>query len=158
MRALRFGFVFLLLCLLSAGPLEAAKQKPLAARIATILNQPDLDRGFWGIEAVSLKTGKVLYSQNSDKLFTPASNTKLFTTSAALALIGPDDRRNDRPARQTRAAEWRSAPGGARGSESFRQGVAVRSAHTAERPSDQSARGPGGQPGAEGWEVRGWGS
>ena len=45
---------------------------------------------FWGIEIVSLATGKTLYSQNADKLFTPASNTKLFTTAAALALIGPD--------------------------------------------------------------------
>ena len=38
----------------------------------------------------SLATGETLYSQNSDKLFTPASNTKLFITAAALALIGPD--------------------------------------------------------------------
>ncbi len=30
------------------------------------------------------------YAQNPEKLFTPASNTKLFTTAAALALIGPD--------------------------------------------------------------------
>jgi D-alanyl-D-alanine carboxypeptidase/D-alanyl-D-alanine-endopeptidase (penicillin-binding protein 4) len=47
-------------------------------------------RGFWGIEVVSLKDGHTLYALNSDKLFTPASNTKLFTTAAALALIGPN--------------------------------------------------------------------
>ena len=80
----------LLLCLLLAGQSYAAKIKPLEKRIASILAQPDLDRGFWGIEVVSLSTGKVLYTQNSDKLFTPASNTKLFTTAAAFALVGPD--------------------------------------------------------------------
>ncbi|MBO0911321.1 MAG: D-alanyl-D-alanine carboxypeptidase/D-alanyl-D-alanine-endopeptidase [Acidobacteria bacterium] len=52
--------------------------------------QPDLAKGFWGIEIASAKSGKVLYSLNSGRLFTPASNTKLFTTAAALALIGPD--------------------------------------------------------------------
>jgi serine-type D-Ala-D-Ala carboxypeptidase/endopeptidase (penicillin-binding protein 4) len=93
MRPFRSGFVVLVVaCLLLAIPLQAAKQKPLAARIVNILKEPDLARGFWGIEVVSLKTGKILYSQNSDRLFTPASNTKLFTTSAALALIGPDYR------------------------------------------------------------------
>src|SRR6267378_1286466 len=85
-RALLLGW----LCLLLASQLQAVKRRPLPARIAVILADPELARGFWGIEIVSLRTGKVLYSQNSDKLFTPASNTKLFTTSAALALIGPD--------------------------------------------------------------------
>jgi D-alanyl-D-alanine carboxypeptidase/D-alanyl-D-alanine-endopeptidase (penicillin-binding protein 4) len=75
---------------LLAAPLLAAPVKPLADRIAGVLNAPDLMRGFWGIEVVSLATGEILYSQNADKLFTPASNTKLFTTAAALALIGPD--------------------------------------------------------------------
>ena len=53
---------------------------------------PTAERGFWGIEVVSLKDGRTLCALNSDKLFTPASNTKLFTTAAALALIGPDYR------------------------------------------------------------------
>src|SRR5207248_8494181 len=75
---------------LLATSAQAAKQKPLEKRIAAILSAPDLNRGFWGIEVVSAPSGKVLYSQNADKLFTPASNTKLFTTAAALALIGPD--------------------------------------------------------------------
>jgi D-alanyl-D-alanine carboxypeptidase/D-alanyl-D-alanine-endopeptidase (penicillin-binding protein 4) len=68
----------------------AAPVKPLPDRIASVLSAPDLARGFWGIEVVSLSTGKTLYMQNADKLFTPESNTKLFTTAAALALIGPD--------------------------------------------------------------------
>ncbi len=80
----------LFVVLLAAVPLFAAPQKALQARIAEVLSAPDLARGFWGIEVVSLSSGEVLYSQNADKLFTPASNTKLFTTAAALALIGPD--------------------------------------------------------------------
>jgi len=70
-------------------PFSPAAQR-LQARIAALLNSPDLAHGFWGIEVASLATDKTLYSQNSDKLFTPASNTKLFVTAAALALIGPD--------------------------------------------------------------------
>lgn len=62
----------------------------LKKHIDAILAQPDLSRGYWGIEIRSLATGEVLYSLNANKLFTPASNTKLFTTAAALALIGPD--------------------------------------------------------------------
>lgn len=88
---LRRGSVARLLpIILLATSLLAAPVKPLPDRVAAVLNAPDLARGFWGIEIVSLSTGKTLYSQNADKLFTPASNTKLFTTAAALALVGPD--------------------------------------------------------------------
>jgi D-alanyl-D-alanine carboxypeptidase/D-alanyl-D-alanine-endopeptidase (penicillin-binding protein 4) len=73
-----------------AAPVKPGKEPPLQDRIAAVLSAPDLAHGFWGIEVVSSATGETLYSQNADKLFTPASNTKLFTTAAALALIGPD--------------------------------------------------------------------
>jgi D-alanyl-D-alanine carboxypeptidase/D-alanyl-D-alanine-endopeptidase (penicillin-binding protein 4) len=87
-----------LLCVLLAdvlllNPAQAASRKKpisLQKQIDAILSQPDLSRGYWGIEITSLTSGKILYALNSDKLFTPASNTKLFTTAAALALIGPD--------------------------------------------------------------------
>jgi serine-type D-Ala-D-Ala carboxypeptidase/endopeptidase (penicillin-binding protein 4) len=81
-----------LLLLLAIVPPALAKHDPLAAQIDTILAQSDVESGFWGIDVVSLKDGRTLYSLNADKLFTPASNTKLFTTAAALALIGPEYR------------------------------------------------------------------
>ena len=42
-----------------------------------------------GIIVKSLKTNKVLYQQNSDRLFTPASIQKLITASAALIYLKP---------------------------------------------------------------------
>src|SRR5438067_9655659 len=95
LKMLRRRIIWILNCIVFALPMQAAAHKPhvsLKKQIETILAQPDLSRGFWGIEITSATTGKVLYSLNSDKLFTPASNTKLFTTAAALALIGPDYR------------------------------------------------------------------
>ncbi|HVZ59847.1 MAG TPA: D-alanyl-D-alanine carboxypeptidase/D-alanyl-D-alanine-endopeptidase, partial [Terriglobales bacterium] len=68
---------------------EKQRREQISKNIQQILSDPLADRSFWGIQAVSLDTGRVLYEFNSGKLFTPASNTKLFTTAAALALIGP---------------------------------------------------------------------
>src|SRR5512147_399298 len=88
--------VFLLLTQLALAESAKAVKPPKANRlqltqnIDRIVSEPDVSRGFWGIEVVSLRDGAVLYSSNSDKLFTPASNTKLFTTAATFALIGPD--------------------------------------------------------------------
>ena len=81
-----------LICALVVPTAQAAPHKHtnLKKEVEKIVAQPDLGRGFWGIEITSLQTGKVLCAINADKMFTPASNTKLFTTAAALALIGPD--------------------------------------------------------------------
>ncbi|HMK28700.1 MAG TPA: D-alanyl-D-alanine carboxypeptidase/D-alanyl-D-alanine-endopeptidase [Terriglobales bacterium] len=88
--------VALLLTLVLALSAAAKDKKTIASppslpeRLEKILADPEVSRGFWGIEVISLKKNQLLYSLNGEKLFTPASNTKLFTTAAVLALIGSD--------------------------------------------------------------------
>ena len=85
-----------LLWVILVSPAVAGSQKDSSGKlpndIRAMLDDPDTARGFWGIYAVSLKSNKVLVALNADKLFTPASNTKLFTTAAVFGLIGPDYR------------------------------------------------------------------
>jgi D-alanyl-D-alanine carboxypeptidase/D-alanyl-D-alanine-endopeptidase (penicillin-binding protein 4) len=78
--------------LFAAPGRKAAPKRNLSQQIKAILSQEPLTRGYWGIHVVELETGRVVYSQNSDQLFLPASNVKLFTTAAALSLAGPDYR------------------------------------------------------------------
>jgi serine-type D-Ala-D-Ala carboxypeptidase/endopeptidase (penicillin-binding protein 4) len=89
----RTPLAVLICCALLALPASAAPKKAqgsLKKQIEQILSEPDLSRGFLGVQIVSVRTGKTIYSLNPEKMFTPASNTKLFTTAAALALIGPE--------------------------------------------------------------------
>jgi serine-type D-Ala-D-Ala carboxypeptidase/endopeptidase (penicillin-binding protein 4) len=76
--------------------LHAAADKPdknrLAKEIGAVLDQPPLDHAHWGVDVVDLATGKTIFAQNAEQLFIPASNAKLFTTAAALAIAGPDYR------------------------------------------------------------------
>lgn len=71
---------------------KAAPKKSLAEQINAILAQPELARAHWGLEVVDLSSGKPVYSLNPNQLFLPASNAKLFTTAAALAIAGPEYR------------------------------------------------------------------
>ena len=57
-----------------------------------IASSPAFSGGFVGVRVVELKSGKVLADINGDRLFVPASNTKLFSTSMALSRLGPDYR------------------------------------------------------------------
>ena len=71
--------------------LKAGRSGPctkLAEKIEELLAQPAVVRDHWGI-AVTAMDGAPIYSLNEGQLFQPASNTKLFTTSAAMALLGP---------------------------------------------------------------------
>ncbi len=71
---------------------QAPAETTLAAQIEAVINQPGADRAFWGIEVYSPARGQTLYSLNAQRYFVPASVTKLFTTAAALDLVGPDYR------------------------------------------------------------------
>jgi serine-type D-Ala-D-Ala carboxypeptidase/endopeptidase (penicillin-binding protein 4) len=55
-----------------------------------IFNDPNFDNANWGVVIQSLETGEYFYRRNANKLFIPASDLKLFTTSAALILLGPE--------------------------------------------------------------------
>ena len=56
-------------------------------KINKILTDSNLNASF-GIKIISLKNNKILYEINSNKLFIPASNIKLYTSLAALHYLG----------------------------------------------------------------------
>lgn len=60
--------------------------------IARVLERPELKTSTLGIFAAKLKSGDVVYEHNADKLFPPASNTKLVSCAGALAALGKDFR------------------------------------------------------------------
>ncbi|MBS1820948.1 MAG: D-alanyl-D-alanine carboxypeptidase/D-alanyl-D-alanine-endopeptidase [Acidobacteria bacterium] len=60
----------------------------LAKQIDEVLSAPLVARAHWGI-MVAAMDGTPLYSLNEGQLFQPASNTKMFTTATAMALLGP---------------------------------------------------------------------
>src|SRR5258707_3170219 len=71
---------------------RAQSSATLAERIQKVTNRPEFAQANFGIKFVSLDTGKVLYSLNPNKLFVPASTTKLLTEGAVLAKLGADYR------------------------------------------------------------------
>ena len=85
-------FVLAVLLTSSASVSSAQQSNTLASRIQTIMDRPEFRHAFFGIEFYSLDTGKPIYTLNAEKLFTPASTTKLLTEGTALELLGADFR------------------------------------------------------------------
>jgi D-alanyl-D-alanine carboxypeptidase/D-alanyl-D-alanine-endopeptidase (penicillin-binding protein 4) len=81
----------MLRCLITLVALSASGASLLEQRLDEILRTSKvLAPAEVGIEVVQLRSGKVLYFHDADKLFTPASNTKLFSTALALMRLGRD--------------------------------------------------------------------
>jgi D-alanyl-D-alanine carboxypeptidase/D-alanyl-D-alanine-endopeptidase (penicillin-binding protein 4) len=74
---------------------EAKALKTLAElqqQLSVHLAQHKFDAALWGVKVVSFDSGKVIFEQNSQKLFSPASNSKLYTVALALERLGADYR------------------------------------------------------------------
>jgi D-alanyl-D-alanine carboxypeptidase/D-alanyl-D-alanine-endopeptidase (penicillin-binding protein 4) len=82
----------LTLAILAALCLPVRAEDKLSKRIEEHLAQPHFKTAHWGFLFVDLKTGEVVLERDSQKLFVPASTTKLFSTAAALDALGGDYR------------------------------------------------------------------
>jgi len=64
-------------------------QQQVAFEIDTLITNAPTDMGWWGVKVQYANTEEVIYERNPAKLFMPASNMKLYTTAAALWMLGP---------------------------------------------------------------------
>ena len=90
MNLRRWSLAVLMAGCAPAAPSAASQPDPdLKAAIEDVLLAAPLANAWWGAIAVDATTGQVLYEKNADRSFMPASVTKLFTTAAALHILGP---------------------------------------------------------------------
>ena len=99
-RAVALALLLSLSSLAPAAHSQRSPKKPkerpdvakFRVRAGAILSDAKAAKGHWGVLVLDAATGETLYALNPEKYFTPASNTKLYTTISALALLGPDFR------------------------------------------------------------------
>ncbi len=80
---------FFLACASAAFPAAAGE---LGKRIETMIDAPEFRHAHWGLLIVDMDSGETLYERSADKLFAPASTTKLYSVAAALDELGADFR------------------------------------------------------------------
>lgn len=69
-----------------------ASERDLPEEMQQIMHQAKYEQAIWGIYVKDIQTGKILFDLNSEKLFSPASTTKLFSIAALLHTFGDDYR------------------------------------------------------------------
>ncbi|HYX42494.1 MAG TPA: D-alanyl-D-alanine carboxypeptidase/D-alanyl-D-alanine-endopeptidase [Pyrinomonadaceae bacterium] len=94
----------------SSAPVDEkvrAADAELARRIAKEIDEGEFRAARWGVLVVSLRDGRTVFARDAERLFLPASSMKLYTTAAALDLLGADYR--------WRTSVYASAPPDAKG-------------------------------------------
>lgn len=100
-RHLFTSSVVLFSCLLTIAPALARATNPptpsgnlaaLTQQIDAQIQQPRFAAASWGIDIVSLDSGRTVYSHRPARLLQPASTAKLFTTALGLATLGSNYR------------------------------------------------------------------
>lgn len=78
-----------LLAVLALAPVALAQD--LSGRVVELIRGADLGQGaVVGVSIIDCRTGTTIAAYNEDEALQPASNMKILTTGAALAILGPD--------------------------------------------------------------------
>ena len=94
----RAGFLVLIaLCLVPLAVFGQEAKMPatlteLQQWLSNHVAQPKFSAALLGVKVVSLDSGKTLFEENAQKLFSPASNSKLYTVALAFDRLGADYR------------------------------------------------------------------
>ncbi|HYR45192.1 MAG TPA: D-alanyl-D-alanine carboxypeptidase/D-alanyl-D-alanine-endopeptidase [Terriglobia bacterium] len=75
-----------------ATPTPPQTVAELQEQLTTHISQPRFAAALWGVKIVSRDSGKIVFEHNPQKLFSPASNSKLYTVALALDRLGADYR------------------------------------------------------------------
>jgi D-alanyl-D-alanine carboxypeptidase/D-alanyl-D-alanine-endopeptidase (penicillin-binding protein 4) len=78
--------------LLVLGTTSAQADEKLLPEIRAVIDEARFHHAHWGMLVADRASGVVLYELEADKLFPPASTTKLYSVSAALDALGSDFR------------------------------------------------------------------
>lgn len=76
----------------AATPLPMQTLGDLQMKFRQSLSKSELRRGMVGVKVVSLTSGNVVFEENAEKYFMPASNMKNFTVATAIEKLTPDFR------------------------------------------------------------------
>src|SRR5690606_7390260 len=89
MKSFRF-LLFTIILFLFCGLNNAQNSSGLQQKVEQTASSKALYHGQWGVYARYVESGKEIISLNEEMSLAPASGLKVFTTSAALQLLGED--------------------------------------------------------------------